>query len=77
MLFLRPLTVIAQRSLSRREEGRGEVEYALILVLVAIAVLGVLHLSDIALPFQLPDIQVPVSGLGPALADLFKGIRLP
>lgn len=77
MPFLRPLTVIAQRSLSLREEGRGQVEYALILVLVAIGVLGVLHVSDVALPFQLPDIQIPVAGVGLAVADLFEGIRLP
>ncbi|MFW6115990.1 MAG: hypothetical protein ACOC7Y_02890 [Chloroflexota bacterium] len=77
MPFLGPLTAAAQCSLSSREEGRGQLEYALILVLVAIGVIGVMHLSDVALPFQLPEIQIPVAGVGVAVADLFEGIRLP
>ena len=60
-----------------REEGQGAVQYALLLMLMAIVVIGVLHLSDVALPFQLPDIQLPIGDVGQALAGLFEGIRLP
>ena len=77
MSFLGRLRVRAQSVFASRDKGQGAGQYALLLVLVAIIVIGVLHLSDLTLPFQLPDIQIPVGDVGQALADMFKGIRLP